>query len=184
MIWVNETASLSRDEKGRPQFVITMVENITQRKRVERSMADSKNKLSALVENAEYSILSVDKHHTILLINSKLCDILFGLTGIVVETGFNLLDILPENFHAEYLDMHKRALTGENFIQERNVVMHGKRVDIEIVVTPVKDDFNKVISVSLFGHDVTERKVSELKLIRRKTRRKQLLKQNQVSSRR
>ena len=168
VIWVNETASLSRDEKGRPQFVITMVENITQRKRVERSMADSKNKLSALVENAEYSILSVDKHHTILLINSKLCDILFGLTGIVVETGFNLLDILPENFHAEYLDMHKRALTGENFIQERNVVMHGKRVDIEIVVTPVKDDFNKVISVSLFGHDVTERKVSELKLIREK----------------
>ncbi len=168
VIWVNETASLSRDEKGRPQFVITMVENITQRKRVERSMADSKNKLSALVENAEYSILSVDKHHTILLINSKLCDILFGLTGIVVETGFNLLDILPENFHPEYLEMHKRALAGEHFIQERNVVMHGKRIDIEIVVTPVKDDYTNVVSVSLFGHDTSERKKSEQKLIQEK----------------
>ncbi len=168
VIWVNETASLSRDEKGRPQFVITMVENITQRKRVERSMADSKNKLSALVENAEYSILSVDKHHTILLINSKLCDILFGLTGIVVETGYNLLDILPENFHPEYLEMHKRALVGEHFVQERNVVMHGKRIDIEIVVTPVKDDYSNVISVSLFGHDTSERKKSEQKLIQEK----------------
>ena len=121
--------------------------------------------LNALVENAEYSILSVDKHHTILLINSKLCDILFALTGIVVETGFNLLDILPENFHAEYTDLHKRALQGESFVHDRNVVMHGKRVDIEIVVTPVKDDFTNVMSVSLFGHDITDRKKSEQQLI-------------------
>ena len=155
VIWVNASSTLARDERGRPQFVITMVENITQRKRIERSMSDSKEKLNALVENAEYSILSVDKHHTILLINSKLCDILFALTGIVVETGFNLLDILPENFHAEYIDLHKRALQGESFVHDRNVVMHGKRVDIEIVVTPVKDDFTNVMSVSLFGHDIT-----------------------------
>ena len=90
------------------------------------------------MENAEYSILSVDKHHTILLINSKLSDLLFALTGIVVETGFNLLDILPEDFHSEYFEMHRRAYTGEHFSLEKNVVMHGKRVDVEIVVTPVK----------------------------------------------
>ena len=168
VIWVNASSTLARDERGRPQFVITMVENITQRKRIERSMSDSKEKLNALVENAEYSILSVDKHHTILLINSKLCDILFALTGIVVETGFNLLDILPENFHAEYTDLHKRALQGESFVHDRNVVMHGKRVDIEIVVTPVKDDFTNVMSVSLFGHDITDRKKSEQQLIQGK----------------
>ncbi|HRH66870.1 MAG TPA: PAS domain S-box protein [Bacteroidia bacterium] len=165
VIWVNTTSSLAKDERGRPQFVITMVENITQRKRIERSMADSKNKLTALVENAEYSILSVDKHHTILLINSKLCDLLFALTGIVVETGFNLMDILPESFHPDYINLHRRALAGEHFVQERNVVMNGKRVDIEIVVTPVKDDYTNVMSVSLFGHDITERKKAEQRLV-------------------
>lgn len=165
VIWVTSHSTTALDELGRPQFIITMVENITQRKRMERTLYDRKEKLNALVENAEYSILSVDKHHTILLINSKLSDLLFTLTGIVVETGFNLLDILPEDFHSEYFDLHRRAFTGEHFSLEKNVVMHGKRVDVEIVVTPVKDDYNNVMSVTLFGHDISDRKKSELKLI-------------------
>ncbi|HNP99548.1 MAG TPA: PAS domain S-box protein, partial [Bacteroidia bacterium] len=78
VIWVTSHSTTVLDELGRPQFIITMVENITQKKRIERTLYDRKEKLNALVENAEYSILSVDKHHTILLINSKLSDLLFA----------------------------------------------------------------------------------------------------------
>ncbi len=165
VIWVNTSSSLIRDQKGSPQFVMTMAENITQRKRMERSVYDRRDKLSALLENAEYSILSLDRHHTILLINSKLCDLLFALTGIVVETGFNVLDILPETFHAEFRQLHQRALRGEHFIWEKKLSITGKSIDVELVITPVEDETGRVTSISIFGHNISERKKLQDELI-------------------
>jgi PAS domain S-box-containing protein len=168
VIWVNTSSNLLRDKKGSPQFIMTMAENITQRKRVERSLFDKKDKLASLIENAEYSILSIDRHNTILLINSRLCDLLFALTGIVVEPGFNIMDILPEAFHAEYKKLHERAFKGEHFLWEKKLSISGKAVDVELVLTPVQDETGKVRSVSIFGHNISERKKWQEELLQEK----------------
>ncbi len=161
VIWVNTSSALVRDQKGSPHFVMTMAENITQRKRKERSVYDRGDKLSALLENAEYSILSIDRHYSILLINSRLCDILFTLTDIIVEPGYNVLDILPETFHEEFKQLHQRALGGERYVWDKKLSIAGKSIDVELVVTPVQDETGKVNSVSIFGHNITERKKVE-----------------------
>lgn len=166
VIWVNVSSSLTRDSEGHPKFVITMAENITHRKRIDRILSENKNKLSSLVENAEYSVVTVDKRHTIMLINSKLSELLFTQTNVYVETGFNLLDILPEAFHRDYLDIHKRAFAGEQFVFEKTFNVNGKKSDIELVVTPVREDNGYIRSISIFGHDISERKKSENELIR------------------
>ncbi len=168
VIWVNAFASVSKDQEGHPKFIITMAENITQKKRAEKILETNKSKLTSLVENAEYSTLTVDRRHTIMLINSKLSDILFTQTGIIVETGFNLLDILPETFHKEYLEMHKRAFEGEQFVVEKSFTINGRRSVIEVVITPVKEENGFVNTISIFGHDITAKKISEDELIREK----------------
>jgi PAS domain S-box-containing protein len=168
VIWVRTFISLSRDKNGHPKFVISMAENITQQKRAEKILSDNKNKLNSLVENAEYGVVTVDRRHTILLINSKLSDILFTQTGIIVETGFNLLDILPEPFHKDYLDIHRRAFEGEQFVLEKNFRVNGKRSDLEIVVTPVREESGLIRSISIFGHDISDRKKLEAQLIKEK----------------
>ena len=101
-------------------------------------MSDSRQRLNALVENAEYAILSVDVRHTILLINSRLADLLFALTGIVVETGYNVLDILPDQFRDDFLALHACAMAGESLTIEKQLVLTGKRIDVEIIATPVR----------------------------------------------
>ena len=133
IIWVNSSASVSRDANGSPKFIISLTENITQRKRIEKVVNDNRSRLSSLVENAEYSILSVDRRHSILLINSRLADQLYAQTGVIVETGFNLLEILPEDFQKDYLEMHDRAFKGEEFILEKKIVVNGKPEHIEAV---------------------------------------------------
>ena len=168
VIWVKTSASLSRDQNGHPKFVIMMAENITQQIRIDRIFTDNKNKLNSLVANAEYSVVTVDRRHTILLINSRLSDIIFAQTGIVVETGFNLLEILPKTFHKDYLDIHSRAFNGEQFIFERGFTVNGRRSDIEIVVTPVKEENGFIMTISVFGHDISERKKQEEELIKAK----------------
>ena len=168
VIWVATSSSLSRDQKGSPQFVITTAENITHKKRMERSVYDKRDKLSSLLENAEYSILSVDKHNTILLINSRLCDLLFALSGIVVEPGFNVLDILPGSFQEEYKKIQTRAFLGEHFVWEKKLLVSGKTIDVELILTPVRDETGKVNSISIFGHNISERKKLEATLLSEK----------------
>ncbi|MBL0102968.1 MAG: response regulator [Bacteroidetes bacterium] len=168
VIWVSSSLSVSRDENGHPRFVISFVDNITQRKRIERNISESRNRLSSLVENTEYSMLSVDRRHTILTINARLTDMLYAQTGIVVEPGFSLLDILPDNLRADYSDLHARAFKGEQFLMEKAITMNGRRSDLEIVITPVKDEAGHVMSISIFGHDITRRRELEEKLIKEK----------------
>ena len=168
IIWVNSSSSVSRDANGTPKFIISLAENITQRKRIEKVGSENKKRLNSLLQNSEYSILSVDKRHTILLINSKLCDLLFGLTGIIVETGFNLLDILPEDFQSDYLSIHKKSFDGEEVMIEKKLMINGKSSFIEIIFTPVKDENGFVKSISIFGRDISRKAEIEQKLIQAK----------------
>lgn len=164
MIWVNAASSVSRDKNGTPKFVISLVENITHKKRLEILAKNNTSRLNALIQNSEYSILSVDKRNTILLINSKLSDILFGFTGIVVEIGYNLLDILPENFHVEYLKTHQKAMMGNEINLEKNISINGKKVFLEIIFTPIKGENGLVQSITIFSRDITKQILSENKL--------------------
>jgi PAS domain S-box-containing protein len=168
VIWVRISSTLSRDKDGHPKFIISMIENVTNQKRLDKIFSDNKNKLSSLVENAEYSVVTVDRRHTILLINTHLSDIFFTQTGIIVETGFNLLDILPEAFHKDYIEIHARAFKGEQFVFEKTLTINGRRTDIELVVTPVKEENGFIRSISIFGHDISERKKNEVELVKAK----------------
>ncbi len=164
VIWVNAASSVSRDKNGTPKFIISLVENITHKKRKEILAANTTSRLNSLIQNVEYSILAVDKRSTILLINAKLSDILFGYTGIVVELGYNILDILPENFHAEYLKIHEKAMKGTEIRLEKNISLNGKVVFLEIIFTPVKNENGTVQSITIFSRDITKQILGENKL--------------------
>jgi len=169
VIWVNAASSMTRNSEGFPEFVITMVENITRKKRLQQSISNNRNQLSSLIDNADYSIVSVDRHHTIVVVNSNFSDMIFSLTGIVVEVGYNLKDILPENFISLYDEIFNRGINGEHFITEKKLMLQdGHETVIEIVVSPMNDESGNAIRVSFFGRNITERKQAEQELVKAK----------------
>jgi len=64
-IWCNLTVSLVRDAEGAPQLQIAMMENITERKRVEEALQQSEARFRALVQNASDVITILDADGTI-----------------------------------------------------------------------------------------------------------------------
>lgn len=165
VIWINFSSSLTRDEKGAPSFVLTMAENVTQRKRMEQAVKESRNRLNDLIENKEYGILSIDRHHTILLLNSRLADFFYGITGVVVEKGFNFLDIIPLTLRQDYLEIVDKAFAGESQVMERMLELSTGKNYMELIVTPVMGANGQVASVSFFAHDVTARKMAETDML-------------------
>jgi PAS domain S-box-containing protein len=76
IVWINLTVSLVRDERGEPDYFIPVIEEISQKKRAERVMAESKrqlerqtNELETLYQTAPVGLAVVDRKHRILKIN-------------------------------------------------------------------------------------------------------------------
>ncbi len=169
IIWVQTSSSMTRNKKGFPEFVITMVENITRRKRLQQWLANDWNQVHALIDQADYSIVAVDRHHTITVINSNFSDLIFTLTGIVVEIGYNLKDILPEQYISFYTEITDRGMNGEHFTIEKHLALKdAHEADIEIIVSPMSDESGNVLQVSFSGRNITERKKAEQELVKAK----------------
>ncbi|REJ81310.1 MAG: PAS domain S-box protein [Bacteroidetes bacterium] len=168
VIWVSGTSSLIRDSQGRPKFVMSFAENITQRKISEQKLLNRKNRLAELVNAGSSGIVSVDRHHTILYINDRLRELLFGLTGVLIEPGYNLLDILPAAHTDDYLQLHKKAFdSGEAQVQKK-INVSGRDLFVEIIFSGMKNESGQVNSLTLFGRDVTEQKNAELAILKEK----------------
>jgi PAS domain S-box-containing protein len=160
-VWVGLSSSLSRDAKGAPAFILTMAENVTQRKRQELAVRESKSRLDSIIDTKEYGILSIDRRHTIQLINPRLADFLFGHTGVVVEPGFNLLDLLPEFLREEYVSLHARAMGGEEFMLDRELRTTSGSSFFELLIQPQRASDGSIYGVTVFAHDITDRKRTE-----------------------
>ena len=57
-------------------------------------------------------------------------------------------------------------MAGESLTIEKQLVLTGKRIDVEIIATPVRNEHRLVVSVSYFGRDISARKQAEAELVR------------------
>ena len=69
-IWISENARAVRDETGTVVYYEGMVEDITDRKQLEKQLQSSQQNLSALINNIEDAIWSVDANYRLIIFNA------------------------------------------------------------------------------------------------------------------
>src|SRR5215207_8388335 len=76
IVWLNLTVSLVREPSGEPDYLITVVEDITERKWAEEEMKESAGRFRSTFENAPIgmALVSLDNHY--LRVNQAFCDML------------------------------------------------------------------------------------------------------------
>jgi PAS domain S-box-containing protein len=86
VLWVSRTARVIRDEDGEPRHFLLMVEDITERKRAEEALHESKLQLEAahranqlIMDNSQDVICTVDGKGRCLSVNAA-CEQLWGYT--------------------------------------------------------------------------------------------------------
>ena len=156
VIWISENARAVHGSNGDLLYYEGMVEDITERKRLETKLLESESKVSALISNIEDSIWSVDKEYRLITFNptfSRNFEEIFGQTASV---GHVITEFVPTEWRAEETALYDRALAGERFlVEQRYETSRGERY-YEISLNPIRAD-GEITGVAVFSKDITER---------------------------
>ncbi len=146
------------DDAGRFAGALAMVTDITRRKHAEGRLRGNEARLTALIENTDGSIWSVDREYRLIAANSAFRRNIAAACGQPFQTGDNTLpEALGAEALAEWRGYYDRALAGEQF----SVELRRRFVDtsrfMEYRFNPIREDDGSVTGVTVYGRDVTER---------------------------
>lgn len=165
--WViNRHTIIERDFQKQPLYVLLNITIITERKKTEGALRESEARLTALIENTNDIIWSVDKHCVFTAMNSSFKNLFKFNFKRTIKEGAQLFDSLPAKINTEWLQYHKRALNGERFSTEFNLTGKSINSSYEISYNPIFSDEGSISGVSVFGRDITSRKLAENDIIR------------------
>jgi PAS domain S-box-containing protein len=184
VVWGRKSVSLVHDDQGRPQWIIALVENITERKRTEDSLAESLGQiergeftLNTLMETVPDGITIADAQDVRILKVSRYGRELLSrspaeLEDITVEEHaqrWNIYELdgtsLAKN---EHLPLTRAVQKGEIVRNEEWVLGHpdGHRIPILCNAAPIINGSEKIIGGVIAWRDVTDLKKMEAELRR------------------
>ncbi len=160
IVWVNLTVALYRETDGRPDYFISVIEDITDRKRAEEALRESENRYRALVETVREGIGIVDDDENILFVNSAFTRMLGYRIDELVD--HNLKEFTAQGEFAKLKDQTRRRLKGESSRYE--TVLYTKKGEarmFSVSATPLADEKGEFIGTLGVVSDITDRKRTE-----------------------
>jgi diguanylate cyclase (GGDEF)-like protein/PAS domain S-box-containing protein len=165
VIWVRRTMSVVRDNVGAPVFVISVVEDVSERKRAEEALRLSEQILRTTFSQAGVGILISAPDLRILHVNDKYCDLLGYSRAELLD--MTILAINAGDDMAEVIANRDRLLRGEidNASRERQLMRKdGTPIWLGHSTSLVRDHDGKVQHFVTVAQDIRERKAAEQKL--------------------
>lgn len=155
--WVVVRGEALRDQNGCVGKLRGTVQDITERKLAEQET----QKLAAIVESSDDAIISKDLNGIITSWNPAATR-MFGYTAEEVIDR-SILMLIPSELHAEEDGILARLRAGERIdhYETERVAKDGRRLQISVTISPIKDATGRVIGASKVARDVTERKRGE-----------------------
>jgi PAS domain S-box-containing protein len=150
-------SSFSASDIRRIENLAGQLALIISNKLTEASLRISQENLSAVIENNNGSIWSVDRNCRILTLNSYFRNDFNEAFGIELEVGSNAIDHLPEELAKIWDERYARVFGGEQFVVEDKYNVKGELRYFEVAMNPIRHG-NQVTGASVFASDITEKK--------------------------
>ena len=155
LVWGSLSISLF-DSRPTP-LVIALVEDITDKKAAE----EARFRHAAIIESSQDAIISKDLDGMIVSWNAG-AQRIFGYTE-AEAVGRPIAILIPPKFkneQDELLETLKKGSRIEHYETVR-VTKTGKRVDVSMIIGPIKDSTGRIVGFSQIARDISERKRAE-----------------------
>ncbi len=130
--------------------------DISEKMRNQKELQESHANLSALIENKSDSIWSVDDQYRLITLNSKMRIGFKAAFGVDLKYEREILKVLPDPLATLWKSRYDKALKGEQFTVIDEIDYTDISDFIEVSFNPIKVE-DKIIGVSVFSHDISER---------------------------
>jgi len=156
---------------GTTQYVLSLVRNISERKRMEAELAEQEQQFRSLAESSPDFIIRYDLEHRICYLNNLLrCEL--RLSNVEEVIGRRPCEVWPDGRFTAIDDAAAQAInTGSAVTIERTVPINaGETAYRQITVVPERGVDGQLIGTIAFGRDITERKLAKLELLEKQQR--------------
>jgi len=152
------------DKQGKLLYYEGTITDISELKKANLALKQNKANLKSLIENTEDSIWSVNKNYEIIIANSTFRKTFQSVHGVILKKGSKILEVLNPESRKRWKDYYDRALKGEHFSIEEEYKRSNLTKNVEIHFNPILSDKRVINGVSVFAHDITNRKQAALAL--------------------
>jgi PAS domain S-box-containing protein len=158
---IDDSAAPMRNDSGGVLGAVLVFRDVSERKRAEEAQAF----LAAIVESSDDAIVSKTLDGIIRSWNAG-AERLFGYKAEEV-IGRPITLIIPPERQDEEQEILARLRNGERIdhFETVRVSKQGRRIDISLTVSPVRDSAGRVIGASKVARDITDRKKAEKALL-------------------
>ena len=151
------------DELGTPRYLLTICEDITERKRAEEALRESEAHYRRIVETASEGVWMFDVNSKTTFVNSRMAQML----GYSVEEmlGRSLFDFLDEESQVQaqaYVERRRQGMRERHDFKFRR--KDGSDLWAIVSATPILDAEGQFVGVLRMITDITERKQAEVAL--------------------
>lgn len=105
--------------------VVTSHQDITERKKAEELLRQSRSNLKAIIENTEATIYSIDREFRYITFNQRLKQTIKSVFNVDIQPGDIVFDLHGKNDPEEtkfWKEVYTDALTGETVKFEKNIL--------------------------------------------------------------
>jgi len=146
-------------ENNKPKGILVSAIDITDLKRTQQNLRESKQKLNTILNCATESIFTKDLNYRYTFVNEACCK-LFGISSeeIIGKTDADFF--APEDVkHINEVD--KKVLQGEIVDEIRTKTVKGKKYIFHIIKFPLRDSNGKIYGLGGIARDITRQKEME-----------------------
>ena len=156
------SSAVLRDALGNPIGVVSITEDITERKKAEARLEQSAREWQTTFNSISDWVSVHDKDYRILKVNRAFADALKMKPEEII--GRHCYEVIHGEHEASQYCAHKEALeTGKP--SQREFFNHHLGIYMEVLSAPIFDESGEITTTVHIGRDITERKKMEAQLM-------------------